>query len=75
MSFSLEVMPKLLCFSSTYLSNWKDTCQEFYTRKHTYEIMQGYDWEPRIIIFIAQLRPLRLCTKAKYLHRFNNIRA
>ena len=44
MSFSLEVMPKLLCFSSTYLSNWKDTCQEFYTRKNTYEIMQGYDW-------------------------------
>ena len=44
MSFSLEVMPKLLCFSSTYLSNWKDTCQEFYTRKNTNEIMQGYDW-------------------------------
>ena len=43
MSFSLEVMPKLLCFSSTYLSNWKDTCQEFYTRKHTYEIIDGYD--------------------------------
>ena len=43
MSLLLEVMPKLLCFSSTYLSNWKDTCQEFYTRKHTYEIIQEYD--------------------------------
>ena len=43
MSFSLEVMPKLLCFSSAYFSNWKALCQEFYTRKHTYEIIQGYD--------------------------------
>ena len=43
MCFSLEVMPKLLCFSSTYLSNWKDACQEFYTRNNTYEIIQGYD--------------------------------
>ena len=43
MSFSLEVMPKLLCFSSAYFSNWKALCQEFYTRKHTYEIIEGYD--------------------------------
>ena len=43
MSFSLEVMPKLLRFSSTYLSNWKDSCQEFYTRNYAYEIIQEYD--------------------------------
>ena len=49
MSFSLEVMPKLLCFSSTYLSNWKDACQEFYTRKHTYEYKDMIA-QPRIII-------------------------